>query len=69
MGGDSVKGAAHTLLEILRGKGNAAQNSVVAGNTALAIQTFHPERPFQEAFEDAYAFILSGKAIQHVQPI
>lgn len=67
LGGNSVNEAANTLLEILRGKGNSAQNSVVAGNTALAIQTFHPERSFTEAYEEAFAFILSGKAIRHVQ--
>lgn len=64
----SVKAAAHTLLEILRGKGSESQNAVVAGNAALAIQTFHPERTFQEAYAEAHEFILSGKAIHHVQP-
>lgn len=68
LGGNSVKDAANTLLEILRGNGSVAQNSVVAGNTALAIQTFHPERSFQSAYEEALEFILSGKAIQQVQP-
>lgn len=64
----SVREAARTLLEILRGNGSEAQNTVVAGNTALAIQTFHPEQSFQEAYREALEFIHSGKAIQHVQP-
>lgn len=64
----SVDTAAAILLNILRGKGNAAQNCVVAGNTALALQLFHPELSFQSAYESALEFILSGNAIQYVQP-
>ncbi len=60
--GDSVARSAHIFTSILMGKGSSCQNTVIAGNVALAIQTFQPEIAFELAFELAYEQILSGKA-------
>jgi len=63
-GGQTVAESAKILTDLLEGKGTNSQNQVLAGNTALALQTFHPKESFQNAFDEAYQFILSGKAKQ-----
>jgi len=60
--GNSVAQSAHIFTSILMGKGSNSQNTVIAGNVALALQTFQPETTFESAFELAYEQILSGKA-------
>lgn len=61
-GGQTVAESAKILINLLEGKGTNAQNQVLAGNTALALQTFHPAESFENAFGEAHQFILSGKA-------
>lgn len=61
-GGNSVSESAHIFTSILRGEGTKSQNTVLAGNVALALQTFHPELTFDYAFDKAYEQIRSGKS-------
>ncbi|MFL9842942.1 anthranilate phosphoribosyltransferase [Flavobacterium rhizosphaerae] len=68
-GGDSVTKAAEILTNLLSGKGTQAQNTVLAGNVALALQTFSPEKSFETAFAEAHETILGGKAINHLKMI
>lgn len=67
-GGNSAQEAAAILVAILQGKGSVAQNTVVAGNAALAIQAFEPQQTYEHAFHNALDFILSGKAAHHLIP-
>lgn len=60
-GGNSVAESASIFMQLLRGQGNESQNTVLAGNTALALQTFEPELSFEDAFMKAYEQIQSGK--------
>lgn len=66
-GGNTAEEAAKILINILKGKGTLAQNTVIAGNVALALQAFHPEKEYTAAFEEAMEQVLSGKAIQHLK--
>ena len=61
-GGNSVSESAHIFTSILRGAGTKSQNTVLAGNVALALQTFNPELTFDYAFDKAYEQIQSGKS-------
>jgi anthranilate phosphoribosyltransferase len=47
-GGETVKESAHIFLNILDGKGTYAQNRAVIANSAMAIQTVHPEKDLEE---------------------
>ncbi|HLP55575.1 MAG TPA: anthranilate phosphoribosyltransferase [Fluviicola sp.] len=67
-GGSTIREAAKTLVNILNGKGTEAQNTVVAGNTALAIQTLDSTLSFSNAFFTALEQLKSGKAMNHLQP-
>jgi anthranilate phosphoribosyltransferase len=68
-GGDTVQESAKILTGLLSGKGTQAQNIVLAGNVALALQTFHPEKNFEHVFNEAHEAVLSGKAINHLKKI
>tara|TARA_B110000977_G_C11015479_1_gene469281 strand:- start:196 stop:1191 length:996 start_codon:yes stop_codon:yes gene_type:complete len=61
-GGCSVSDSAQILRAILEGRGTEEQNLVVAANTALALQLYHPYEPIKELFTEALQFIKSGKA-------
>jgi anthranilate phosphoribosyltransferase len=61
-GGNSVSESAHIFTSILRGEGTRSQNTVLAGNVALALQTFDSELSFELAFEKANEYIQSGKS-------
>lgn len=61
-GGNSVAESAHIFTSILRGAGTKSQNTVLAGNVALAIQTFEPGLTFDQAFDKALEQIQSGKS-------
>ncbi len=63
-GGETVQESAEILINLLDGKGTSAQQTVLAGNVALGIQTFRPEISFETAFGESLDFIQSGKAIQ-----
>jgi len=62
-GGKTVSESAKILVDLLHGKGTIAQNHVLAGNVALGIQTFLPEETFENAYNEAQAFLKSGSAI------
>jgi anthranilate phosphoribosyltransferase len=47
-GGETVKESAQIFLNILDGKGTYAQNRAVIANSAMAIQTVHPEKDLEE---------------------
>lgn len=66
-GGRTPQEAATILRAILSGKGTEEQHTVVAGNTALGLQLFHPELTFESAFYRAYDHIRNGSAI-HLLP-
>lgn len=63
-GGETVQESAEILVNLLNGKGTLTQQTVLAGNVALGIQTFKPEISFDAAFEQSLEFIQSGKSIQ-----
>jgi len=65
-GGKTARESAQLLIRILKGKGDPAHTTVIAGNVALALQTFHPEMDFEHAFHSAHEQVLSGKAFQHL---
>ncbi|MXN89966.1 anthranilate phosphoribosyltransferase [Flavobacterium sp. Sd200] len=68
-GGNTVKDSATILVNVLQGKGTEPQNIVLAGNVALALQTFDPEKSFETAFAEAHEAILTGRAIDHLKKI
>ena len=67
-GGTTAQEAAKTLVHILQGKGTEAQNTVVAGNTALALRTLDSSLSYPEAFFIASEQLKSGAAFNHLQP-
>jgi anthranilate phosphoribosyltransferase len=67
-GGSTAQEAAQTLVNILKGKGTEAQNTVVAGNTALALRTLDSSLSYPEAFFIALEQLKSGAAFNHLQP-
>lgn len=62
-GGKTVKDAAKIFEKILKGKGTAAQNSVVLANAAMAIQVSKETLSFEDAKAAAEASLLGGKAL------
>jgi anthranilate phosphoribosyltransferase len=67
-GGSTAQEAAQTLVHILKGNGTEAQNTVVAGNTALALRTLDSSLSYPEAFFIASEQLKSGAAFNHLQP-
>lgn len=63
-GGETVNESGHILTNLLKGEGSKAQTTILAGNVALALQTFHPNESFENAFQEANSFIQTGLAIQ-----
>jgi len=61
-GGRTVHDAAQTLSSILNGQGSEAQTNVVAVNTAVALQLYHPTASIVDLFTEARQFIQSGHA-------
>lgn len=61
-GGETLEEAASIFTTIINGKGSEAQNNVVLVNAALAIQTYHPNLTFEEAFDQASVSLLGLKA-------
>jgi anthranilate phosphoribosyltransferase len=61
-GGETLEEAASIFSTIIDGKGTEAQNNVVLVNASLAIQTYYPERQFEEAFEQAKDSLFGLKA-------
>ncbi len=65
-GGTTIKEAADLFQKILKGEGNAAQNSVVLANAALAIETAKA-CSWDTALGEAKESLSSGKAYQTLQ--
>ncbi len=66
-GGNNAKEAAEICQTILSGKGSKAQNTVVSGNVALALQLFEPNSDYSDLFFQAENHLKSGKTIQTLQ--
>jgi len=62
-GGETVKEAADLFVNILKGKGSEAQNSVCIANAGTAIHCIHPEISREDAFDRAKVSLESGKAL------
>ncbi|MCB0502153.1 MAG: anthranilate phosphoribosyltransferase [Bacteroidetes bacterium] len=62
LGGNDVASSAAIFLEILGGKGTAAQNDVVAANAGLAIATYN-NIALKDAVMEASEMLKSGKAM------
>lgn len=62
--GNSIQEAATILRNILNGQGSVSQNNVVAANTALALQCYHPDKKVQDLFTEALDFIQNGVAVK-----
>ena len=60
--GNSIKEAAQIVKSILGGQSTLEQTNVIAANTALALQCFHPNEQIQDLFNEANSFIKKGLA-------
>lgn len=67
-GGRTIHESAKIMRSILEGKGTNAQTSVVAANTALALQLYHPTSDLRELYTEALHFITTGKAALSTSP-
>lgn len=68
-GGDTVEEAADIFLKILKGNGTAVQNEVVIANSALAIQTYFPEKSLEAAKELAESSLFQQKAFEKLETL
>ena len=60
--GNSIKNAADIIRSILRGESSIEKTNVIAANTALALQCYHPNESIQNLFNEAISFIRKGEA-------
>ena len=60
--GNSIKGAADIVRSILKGESSIEKINVIAANTALALQCYHPNESIQNLFTEAVSFIRKGEA-------
>lgn len=65
-GGSSISEAADIVKNLLSGNGTDAQNTVIATNAAVAIQTIEPQHNIKDLFHASLEHIRSGKAIQQL---
>ncbi len=63
-GGETMEKAAGIFIDILKGKGTRAQNSVVIANAAIGLNLVFPGKGLPECVEMARESLLSGKAMQ-----
>jgi anthranilate phosphoribosyltransferase len=63
-GGDTIEKAANIFIDILKGNGTKAQNSVVIANAAIGLNLVFPGKGLPECVEMAKESLLSGKAMQ-----
>lgn len=63
LGGESIQEATSICLSILSGKGTQTQNSIVAGNVALALQLYQPKSSYEDLFFEAKSRIESGSVL------
>ena len=66
-GGDSVADTADDFINILKGKGTKAQNSVIYANAALALQTAGKFEELTDAKAAAEEALQTGKAFDILQ--
>lgn len=64
-GGDTTIASANIITSILKGKGTKSQNTVIAYNTAHALQLFHPEKEVAKLYTEVYDYLKSGEGILH----
>lgn len=62
-GGSTVEANAKLFTTILEGRGTAAQNRVVAANSALALQCISPGKSLEECIAEANESLESGRAL------
>ena len=62
-GGSTVSESSAIFMQVLTNSCTTAQRNVVLANSALAIQTIHPEKSFGDCFYEAEASLLSKKAL------
>ncbi len=67
-GGDTVESSAQIFMNVLQGKGTAAQNNVVCANAGVAIATVKNISP-KEGFELAKESLLSGKGLETLKKL
>lgn len=65
-GGKSPQEAAQIIRAILGGRGSEEQRSVVASNTAHAIQIMDNEKPLIEIYRNVEDFLRTGKAEEYL---
>jgi anthranilate phosphoribosyltransferase len=68
-GGSDVKSSAALFMNILKGKGTAAQNAVVTANAALAIQTVEPLKKLRDCVKTAEDSLLGGNALKSFETL
>jgi anthranilate phosphoribosyltransferase len=69
LGGKTVAAAAKIFLQIVKGEGTPAQESVVLANAGLAIHIAKPANSLVDAVEIARASLKSGKAFQSLEAL
>jgi anthranilate phosphoribosyltransferase len=68
LGGEDISGAAQIFMNVLNGKGTAAQNNVVCANAGVAIATVENLGP-KAGFEKAQEALFSGKALASLRKL
>lgn len=61
-GGAGIAESAAIFVQVLKGKGTAAQTDAVAANAGMALHCANPQTPIPEAVQQAKQALLSGKA-------
>lgn len=69
LGGKTVEAAAKIFLQIVKGEGTAAQESVVLANAGLAIHIAKPKHSLVDAVDIARTSLKSGKAFQSLEAL
>lgn len=64
LGGNTVAESAGIFMEILKGNGTPAMNSVVTVNAAMALRCIYNERTVEECIGIANESLISGKAMK-----
>jgi anthranilate phosphoribosyltransferase len=63
-GSGDVTGTANIFINVLNGKGTAAQNAAVIANSGMALATYFPVKGIEQSLEDAKSSLLKGKALR-----
>jgi anthranilate phosphoribosyltransferase len=68
-GGASVEESVRIFMNILEGKGTAAQNSVVTANAGIAIKKIFKDKSLQQCFQIAEESLKSGRALKQLKKL